>query len=369
MIVVEPSAQRYEVGTETVSTDEHLLERISAAENRIARLSERMERSLDLLLRNAQNSYFDRSLVKALISLLSDDGVVQPERLEQLWNTTCQNDIDEQQESVKREELRLRILAKASGPAQREFESLINEGFLLIDDYQLDRGMSVLRRAATLSENSTLNLFIGEHYFRNGKTRLAREHLEKAYKLSPENVRISLLLGLTCAEDGDTDFAKELLRRATEHGSGSFAAHYGLGRLFVAEQDWSRALSEFKRALVTRPSPEAHYVLACLYYQMERDALATRHLRKAIKMDENYKEAFHLLALIHERNGKIEQAKEARKKSRIRFEPATSFGTPPSLVAPLFECGTGKSRRLMTGRDKRLARTLREDALRDHKLA
>ena len=30
-----------------VSTDEHLLERISTAENRLARLTERLERSLD----------------------------------------------------------------------------------------------------------------------------------------------------------------------------------------------------------------------------------------------------------------------------------------------------------------------------------
>src|SRR5690349_22310278 len=57
MIVVEPSATRYEVAPASLSTDEHLLERISAAENRVARLAERLERSLDLLLRYAQNAY------------------------------------------------------------------------------------------------------------------------------------------------------------------------------------------------------------------------------------------------------------------------------------------------------------------------
>src|ERR1044072_1516906 len=79
MIIVEPSASRFEGGA-TVSTDEHLLERISAAEARTARLAERLERSLDLLLRYAQNAYFDRSLTRALISLLEEDGVVQPGR-------------------------------------------------------------------------------------------------------------------------------------------------------------------------------------------------------------------------------------------------------------------------------------------------
>jgi hypothetical protein len=100
MIIVEPSSLRFEVGSTGPSTDEHLLERISAAENRVARLAERLERSLDLLLRYAQNAYFDRSLVRALVSLLAEDGVVQTERLEKLWNERCQHDSAEQAENV-----------------------------------------------------------------------------------------------------------------------------------------------------------------------------------------------------------------------------------------------------------------------------
>ena len=49
-----------------VSSEEHLLERISGLENRQARLTEKLERALDLLLRQAQNSHFDRALVKSL---------------------------------------------------------------------------------------------------------------------------------------------------------------------------------------------------------------------------------------------------------------------------------------------------------------
>jgi len=90
MIVVEPSSARFEVGEQAIPTDEHLLERISFVENRLSRLTERLERSLDLLLRQAQNSYFDRSLVKTLIGLLTDDGLVETTKLEQLWNDRCE---------------------------------------------------------------------------------------------------------------------------------------------------------------------------------------------------------------------------------------------------------------------------------------
>lgn len=100
MIIVEPSSSRFEAGSTGLSTDEHLLERISAAENRVARLAERLERSLDLLLRYAQNAYFDRSLVRALVNLLTEDGVVQTERLEKLWSERCQRDATEPDEDV-----------------------------------------------------------------------------------------------------------------------------------------------------------------------------------------------------------------------------------------------------------------------------
>jgi hypothetical protein len=100
MIIVEPSSSRFEVSSGGLSTDEHLLERISAAENRVARLAERLERSLDLLLRYAQNAYFDRSLVRSLVNLLAEDGVVQTERLEKLWSERCQRDASEKEDNV-----------------------------------------------------------------------------------------------------------------------------------------------------------------------------------------------------------------------------------------------------------------------------
>ncbi|HEY2964114.1 MAG TPA: tetratricopeptide repeat protein [Pyrinomonadaceae bacterium] len=354
MIIVEPSSSRFESGTATVSTDEHLLERISAAENRTARLAERLERSLDLLLRYAQNAYFDRSLTRALISLLEEDGVVQSDRLEQLWSERCQRDALEQEENVHRDELRLRILAHTHAMDRPVFEELVNEGFLLIEDKQVQEGITKLQRAAEMSdENAALNLFIGEHFFRRGKTRHARTYLTRAHEALPDDLRVSLLLGLTCADDGEVEQAKNLLSKAMQQGGSSFAVHYGLGWLFVTEKNWRRALGEFKRALTARPSPEAHYVLGCLYYELNRDGLAVRHLRKAVEMDESYAEAFYLLAQTYERTGQKELAREALKRAGHR-----------ATTVPLFQTTKSGYKRLIAGVDKRLAEVLRDDALR-----
>ncbi|HKR11945.1 MAG TPA: tetratricopeptide repeat protein [Pyrinomonadaceae bacterium] len=371
MIIVEPTSSRYEVGAAGLSTDEHLLERISAAETRVARLAERLERSLDLLLRYAQNAYFDRSLVRALVNLLAEDGVVQTERLERLWTERCQKDAVEQEENVHRDELRLRILARADVPDKKVFEQLVNEGFLLIEDKQVTQGIIKLQRAAELgAENAALNLFIGEHFFRRGKSKLARGYLAKAHAALPDDVRVSLLLGLTCADDGEVELAKDLLSNANAQGGSSFAGHYGLGWLFVAEKNWRRALGEFKRALTVRPSPEAHYVLGCLYYELNRDALALRHLRKAIKMDSGYAEAFYLLSQVYERMGRAELAQQALQKASGVALPPLSEQKLPIIEntrhhknVPLFHVTKSRTPRLIAGADKRIADALREDAL------
>jgi len=350
MIVVEPSSARFEAAPSSLSTDEHLLERISAAETRVARLAERLEKSLDLLLRYAQNAYFDRSLIRALVSLLTEDGVVDTERLERMWSERCQRDTVEQEENVQRDELRLRILTSGKVSDPQAFEDLVNEGFVLIEDKQLPQGMTKLQRAADIAEeNAPLNLFIGEHFFRRGKTKQARSYLARAHAALPEDRRISLLLGLTCADDGEVALAKDLLSNATAQGGSSFAGHYGLGWVFVTEKNWRRALGEFKRALTIRPSPEAHYVLGCLYFELKRDALAVRHLRKATKMDGGYAEAYYLLAQAYERTGRKDLARQALEKA----------GSKNVNLLQITKSGT----RLIAGADKRLADTLRQDAL------
>jgi len=350
MIVVEPSSNRFEAGAASLSTDEHLLERISAAENRVSRLAERLEKGLDLLLRYAQNSYFDRSLMRALIGLLTEDGIVDTARLERLWSERCQRDTVEQEENVHRDDLRLRILGSGRVADRQAFEDLVNEGFVLIEDKQVSQGIAKLQHAAEISEeNAPLNLFVGEHFFRQGKTKQARAYLAQAHAALPDDLRISLLLGLTCADDGEVALAKDLLSNATAQGGSSFAGHYALGWVFVTEKNWRRALGEFKRALTVRPSPEAHYVLGCLYYKLNRDALAVRHLRKATKMDGGYAEAFYLLAQAYERTGRKELARQALEKA----------GRKNVNLFQMAKSGT----RLMAGADKRLADALREDAL------
>jgi tetratricopeptide (TPR) repeat protein len=372
MLVVAPSAVRYEEETTETMYDEHLLERVSALENRIARIAERLEEGLDLLLRQAQNTYFDHTLLDTLIGALDEARVINRRRLDDLWRERCRADAAERDASDRRESLRSLILARRSRQENKEFERLVKEGFDLLNRGDMARGIRALERAAALdTEVAPLNVFLGEHFFRLGRTALARDYLARAFVKDASNPGLCLLLGLVYGDEGEPERARELLRSAIQQGGASFAAYYALGRLLAADGKWSEALEEFKRALAARPCPEASYVVGFAYFQLGRDRMAARYLRKAIEADAQYAAAHHLLGLVLLRSGETERAREeleaayAADADDPRYRAAarrfSRSGEIPA-IPPLFGA-TRVGRRLVTGGDKRLAEALRVDAL------
>ena len=88
MLVVRPPSMRGEC-PDTTPNEEHLLERLTILENTLARLAERLEQGLKLLLRQSETAYANHALVKSLIEILSDCGVVDNGDLESKWRAEC----------------------------------------------------------------------------------------------------------------------------------------------------------------------------------------------------------------------------------------------------------------------------------------
>src|SRR5882672_10997465 len=88
MIVVQPPSVRVDPA-ETTPHEEHLLERLTMLENTLARLAERVEQSLKLLLRQSETTYTNHALVKSLIEILGECGIVDSDRLEAMWRAEC----------------------------------------------------------------------------------------------------------------------------------------------------------------------------------------------------------------------------------------------------------------------------------------
>jgi hypothetical protein len=92
MIVVEPPAMKHDGAAATTAHEEHLLERLSILENRLARLTERLEKGLGLLLRQSENTYATHTLVKTLVDALAEAGSINTAELERSWRERCEKD-------------------------------------------------------------------------------------------------------------------------------------------------------------------------------------------------------------------------------------------------------------------------------------
>ena len=373
MLVVEPPAARYEDGGLVATHEEHLLERVSALENRLSRLTDKLEKTLDLLLRQAKNSYYDHALIDTLITVLHESGSLDAVKLNKLWKERCSQDDAEQEAKARRQQSRAKILAAYRGTEQAAFELLINEGFNLLGEKETAKGIRSLERAAALAAgHAQLHALIGEHFFEVGKNTLARDYLERALRSDSKNERVRLLLGLVYGDAGEFERARELLRDSLKNRGESFAARCGLGKLFVAEGKWNEALRDFKNALAARPSPEAHYLVGCVYYQLNRDRMAVRHLRKAVEMAEGYTAAYYVLGLALFRSGETERARVAFEAAsegdsdeghyRLASRRVLRSGEPPANPRLFGVSGVAK-KDLITGGDVRVAQAVRQDAL------
>ncbi len=92
MLVVEPPAIRFDEVALNIAQEDHLLERVSVLENRLLRMTEKLERTLDLVLRHARNTYFDHALIETLIGVLEETGTIEAKKVDGLWRKRCEKD-------------------------------------------------------------------------------------------------------------------------------------------------------------------------------------------------------------------------------------------------------------------------------------
>lgn len=374
MLVVEPASVRFDSAMTPALHEEHLLERVSALEYRLTRTSEQLEQCVDFLLRQARNTYFNHALLDTLIETLSESGLVEGAAIDDLSKERCRRAAEEQDETRRRDELRVEIIARYKGKDKTAFKTFVDEGMSDLSNGNVARGVRALEHAAALAvNNAPLNSFLGEHFFRSSKMAWARDYLERALLASPGDDRLCLLLGLACGDEGEAERAKGLLRDVVRRGGACFAAHYALGRLLAAEERWADALVEFKHALGAHPSPETHYVVGCVYYRLNRNRLAARHLRKAVEMNEAYSAALHMLGLVFLRSGDESRAEIAFRAARDAGQDESRYRSRPKnrlqpydipSLPPLFRAALHARKRLVTSGDKRLAEAMLEDALK-----
>ncbi|NJM53187.1 MAG: tetratricopeptide repeat protein, partial [Blastocatellia bacterium] len=130
-----------------------------------------------------------------------------------------------------------------------------------------------------------------------------RVYLERILQIEPHHQKAKLLLGIVLADSLEMEEAKLHLQELISENEFKFSASYVLGIVSAFASDWKSALEYFKQTLLAFESPEAHYLLGCVYFQLNKFKIASQHLQKAVETDTNFADAWFMLAVIYKLTG------------------------------------------------------------------
>ena len=364
LLIVEPPSARYEINYAT-PYEEHLLERISLLETYLSRMTDRFDKILELMMRQAQTLYLDHTLLETLIIMLEGSGVVESREVSKLWNLRRTVDSSKSEANARSLLLRKSILDNHKTTEKKEFAQRIESGLALLEEGKTKSGIKLLEKALALSPaNGPLLFLLGQHFYFANKPVLAGDYLAQSLIHEPSNGLACLLLGLLCGDAGETAHAKTLLQIGNRFLGVNFPAHYALGRIHAAEGNWTSALTCFKKALAANnESEEAQFAVGCAYYALKRFKLSRRFLHKAVRNNEKYAEAWYRLGLIACRSGDNQAAHNcflaaiAAEKENVVYNKLTKLPKDAILTlaeTPIFGV-TSRTKKLISGGDKRLA--------------
>lgn len=352
----------------TGSLEEHLLERISMLESMMGQMQERFNRVLDLVHRQATKSFYDHSMLDALISVLLADRLIDQNQLEDTWQNRISEYTREQDNQEFLTESRERILSDKPALKADIFEKLLTEGFDYLLNSDLRKGIRLLEKAVILaSDNAALNLFLGEYFYNQEKHLIAQHYLNNVLKQDANNYEANLILGIIAAEQGESEPAKGFFQTVLSIAENNFIAHYALGRILVSEDCLDESLRHFKRALLLKPAPEMYFVVGYTYLLQGQAEPALKHLRKAVELDPEFDSALYHIGVIYLQRNLVDKAREhfraayeinplAPYRSALKARPGARLPTRPVFGQPHIT-----RRKLLTSGEARLVQLLHSD--------
>lgn len=314
LLVVFPQSLKYDTNYVPSFYEDHLLERVSILELRLAQVSEQLAMAYEFISREAKSFQRDHALLQSFFETLQE---VNPDFSEILSRNTLEL-FGEKKENLaaknKKERVLNEILAAHDAKQTELFTHLVNEGIRLLKENEEKQAFRNLERAVLLSpKNIPLLAFIAENLFRTDKFEESRKKLETAFEIEPQNEKILLLLGVICADAAETEKARKYLSVLVNHPNKIFCVNYVWGMLAAYEANWTESLAAFKQAAEDAPPlPEIYYLIGCVYFELGRHANALEFLQKAISSDIKYADAWFMQSVIYAVAGNEESKNNSR---------------------------------------------------------
>lgn len=314
MLVVFPPSIRHDEGIIPSYYEDHLLERVSLLELRLAQVTEQLKLTYEFISREIKSFQKDHVLLQSFFEALQR---VNPDLAEQIGES-CFNILDEKKEKLaienKREKIINEILAEHHAERADLFKHLVKEGVRLLSQNEEKQALRTLERAYLLSpQNVSLLVFIGETLFCADKFDLAKKNLEKAYQIAPLGEKVSLLLGVIYADENEREKARKVLSALASNPRATACVNYVWGMLAAFEENWTESLAAFREAVNQSESAELQYLVGCVYFQLQQLEKALAHLQKAVSLDIKFADSWFMQSLVYKNLKNAESAENARR--------------------------------------------------------
>lgn len=161
----------------------------------------------------------------------------------------------------------------------------------------------------------------------------AREEIERALALAPDDADAHRLLGVLFLGRGETLYARQHLERALAIRPDFHAARGDLATALLAEERWEEAATLFAELTETASYENralAHAGLAWALYNQGRLRDAAHHSKVAIALDPRLCAGYENLGLTYETLGEWSLALDAYEQA-VRHCGYPSGGAPPLL--------------------------------------
>ena len=359
MLVVYPPSMRHDEILIPSYYEDHLLERVSLLELRLAQVTERMSMTLDLMLKQAQTIQADHSLLQTILEILHSFGLEKEKLAEDIEKGRQRKKADSKKKHKIKE-----ILSGNDNSNNELFKHLVTEGLKLLKKTEEKQAFQMFEHAVLLSPNNVpLFLFIAENLFRADKFDEAKNNLEKAHLISPQNKEVLLLLGAIYADEKDGEKSRRLLSVLANDPQTEIICNYIWGMLAALEENWLESLAAFKIVSEKADLPELNYLTACVYYQLNTFDKARDYFQKAVETDEKFADSWFMLSLMETEEKLAEQdfkkAREAKDAGAQCLEFLRGIKQPELKIALPFQ-NLKNQKRLLTGGSLRLSRFFRE---------
>ena len=159
-------------------------------------------------------------------------------------------------------------------------------------------------------------LLLALEHEKEGRSKEARQELQRLLEANPDNVIANHLLGTLYFHQGTLDLAIECYEKAVENAPAFTLAFYDLGVAWYHRGNMPEAIRAFNRCLEIDPHYNAaHYRLALSRFHAGLLDDALEHFEEAAALTPEYLMANYHMGVIHERRNKPEVAERAYRRN------------------------------------------------------